>query len=254
MTFDQFQAGVKSPIVTLAGSVTGAGELALEGANRRPGEPDQVLVVGANTPVERRVGRMCREGRVRSRSGRDVLERCRERRLLGDLEAIAPRALDRRPAEDRLAAEQRAVRGRGLRGRDRLLLEVRRSGRERDRPRRRLPLKSGGREDRPVEERRLVRVRRRPGRAARRIRGDLREGVVDEVAEVRVLGDDHEVALAAGERLPGDQRRQSRERASRGQDVIVGAEVADGCTRACRRRRPDSPSTGRRNRCRRRGT
>ena len=54
----------------------------------------------------------------------------------------------------------------------------------------------------------------------------MREAVVHDRGEVRVLRDDHEVALHAGDRIPGEVRRVGHVRPAGGIDVVAGARVA----------------------------
>src|SRR6185312_11444053 len=88
-----------------------SGKRPLEGAGRRPGQTDAVLVVGANPPVEDRVGRIRGVARVRGRVGGQVVDGVAEARILRDLEPVAPRSFGRRPTEIGLSEELRAVCG-----------------------------------------------------------------------------------------------------------------------------------------------
>ena len=194
--------GRSEPLVGLSGSRTGFGQLLRERAGRRPGEADHggraVLGVGPHSPVQRRVGRVGRVARVRRRVRDDVVDRAREGRVLGDLDAVAARAEDRRPLE---------LRGRGVHGlvvdralerrRRRLLGEALRVARERVR-RDSAAVGVVGGEDRPVVEGRLVRVADRLRRAAAGgVGGDAGVGVVDDGREVGIARDEHVVALGA---------------------------------------------------------
>ena len=88
-----------------------------EGPDRRPRQADQVLVVGADAPVEDGVGRVRGVAGVRRRVGEHVVEERAERRIVGDLDAVAACALDRRPPEGRLELDQGAIRRSRLRRR-----------------------------------------------------------------------------------------------------------------------------------------
>src|SRR5262249_58868310 len=98
--------------------------------------------------------------RERGRRREDVFDRVGERRLLGDLEAVAARALDRRPLEDGLLRHERTVVWGHLRRRQRLLLEGgrRRGQRVTDGP---STVETDRGQGGPVVERGLVPERRR---------------------------------------------------------------------------------------------
>ena len=230
MTGFQLNVGTTSDAVGLliAGQVGRRPRLVVD-PRRRPGLLPAVVVDGAHLPVEI-VGRVrLVEAGVRRVRGGDVLDRpARPEVGVGrDHQLVLTGAVDRIPREGGHSADGRAVRRRHqgrahLRAVERLRMPaVGRGGRAG-------PVGAGRGQHHPPVVRALVLVRASRGARTRRVRRNVREPVVDDRVERRVARHDHEVAVGAGNRVPGEQRHRPGGAAGDRAVVVGSAQVAGG--------------------------